>query len=335
MDFLNSSLGQYLVQTVFHSVIIAFVVESLLRVWHIQEPFSQIKFRLLVLLLPVLYLPFFYLLYPPRAGVYFHGQVALINFNQWLELRVGGGIAVWHLFVALLALTTLLFVLKEVIPGVKYYLGHRPSFPVIKEGQFPKLDSVLANISKVRGFPMPALFLSPEDTPVVHSLGRRGLVLSASTINLLDSEELEAVITHELAHLIRQSSGVNRLLLALRFLMFYNPVALLIFHRIINDNERLCDDMAVSLTGRRMALGSGLLKVFRHTAVGSAPGLAGDSKGRLSPQTGTLESRSRRELVKERLERLLQPDKAGDVPYQNFRVVLTAGLLVALLFFVV
>ena len=335
MDFLNSGLGQYIVQTVFHSVIIAIVVESMISVWHIQEPFPQIKFRLLVLLLPVLYLPFYYLLYPPRTGAHFHGEVALVDFSQWLGLRLGGGIATWHLFVALLALTTVFFLIKEAIPGVRYYFGHRPSFPVIEEGQFPKLDSVLASLSKVRGLPMPAMLLSAEDTPVVYSLGRRALVLSASTINLLDSEELEAVIVHELAHLIRQASGINRLLLALRFLMFYNPVALLIFRRIINDNEKLCDDIAVSFTGRRLALGSGLLKIFRHKTVGSSPALAVTSTGRLSPRISTLENRARRELVKERVERLLQPDKARDAPYQNFRVALTAGLLVALLFFVV
>ncbi len=151
MDFLNSGLGQYIVQTVFHSVIIAIVVESMIRIWHIQEPFHQIKFRLLVLLLPVLYLPFYYLLYPPRTGAHFHGEVALIDFSQWLGLRLGGGIATWHLFVALLALTTSFFVIREAIPSIRYYFGHHPSFPVIEEGQFPKLDSVLANLSSTKG----------------------------------------------------------------------------------------------------------------------------------------------------------------------------------------
>ncbi|MEE8174177.1 MAG: hypothetical protein V3T71_02515, partial [Dehalococcoidia bacterium] len=142
MGFLSSGFGQYIVQTVFHSAIIAIVVEGMISVWHIRRPSLQIDFRLLALLLPALYLPLYRLLYPPRASSHFHEQVALIDLNQWLELRLVGGVSLWHLFVAPLALIALFFVFEEAIPSIRYYFGRRPSFRLIDERQFPKLDSV-------------------------------------------------------------------------------------------------------------------------------------------------------------------------------------------------
>jgi beta-lactamase regulating signal transducer with metallopeptidase domain len=182
---------------------------------------------------------------------------------------------------------------------------------------------------------MPAVFVSAKDAPMIYSLGRNALVLSESTINMLDSEELEAVIAHELAHLAWQASGINRLFLALRFLMFYNPVALFIFRRNVNDTEKICDDMAVSFTGKHLAIASGLLKISRNTAAVSSPVTTGVRRRWLSPRISALENQAYRRLVKERVERMIHPDKSSDVPYQNFRVVFIAWLLVALLFFVV
>lgn len=329
MDFLNSGLSQYILQTVLHSLIIVIVVETMLSLWHIQKPSLQIKFRLLGLLLPVLCFPLYFLLYPPRASISFE-PVALFNSKEWLRLRLGEDITVWHLFFALLALTTTYFLIREAIPSLRHYLGHRHSFPTIEPGKFAKLDSVLANLAK--DLPMPTVLLSTEDTPVVYTMGRRALVISATTINTLDSEELEAVISHELAHLSRQAYRLNQIALILRFLMFYNPLALLTFHRIINDNEKNCDDIAVRATGKPLALASGLLRVFRQTMASLA--LAGSNRSWLPLRVGVLEHQAYSNLIRERVERLVHPSN-GDVPNENFRLLLTAGLLVVVLFFVV
>lgn len=335
MDFLSSSVGQYIVQTILHSTIIAIIVETILSSWHIRKPLPQIKFRFLALALPVLYLPVFYLLYPPRASSYFRQQSALFDFNQWMEIRIGGNVSLWHLFVAVLALTVGFFLVKEAIPVIRHYLSHRLTFPVMRRGEFPKLDVVLANLTNNGELPYPIVLASTTDTPAVYTLGSRTLVLSAATINILDMDELEAVIAHELAHFTRWVVNINRASLLLRFVLFYNPIALLVFRRIIHDNEKLCDDIAVAVTGKRLALASGLLKVFRHTATEPSPTHGNGLNVILSPRVSALEDIACRELVKERVTRILHPDEAGIVPYQNYRFLVTAGMLMALLFFVV
>ena len=333
MDFLSSTIGQYIVQATLHSVIIAIVVEAMLRLWDVQQPYLQIRFRLLDLLLPVICLPLYFLLYPPRAEAYFREQVALIDFNEWLQLRLWGYLEVWHLLAALLALTTAYFIIREAIPSLRHYFGYRHSLPDLTPGQFPKLDMILKKLAQVKGFPRPRVLISPEDTPIVHTLRHYALVLSPTTINMLDDDELEAVIAHELAHLTRQAYGISQASLVLRFLMFYNPVALLIFRHIINDNEKKCDDIAIRATGKRLALASALFKISRRISSASVP--TSNGQGRIPQRVSALEHWTYRELIKERVERLVHPAQPGNIAWPNFRVFFTGGLLVALLFFVV
>src|SRR3990170_8916238 len=104
MDFLLSSIGQYLGQTILHSLVIALIVEVIMRSSHIQEPLLQIKFRSLSLLLPALYLPILYFSDPSRTSAYFRQQVALFDSNQWLSLRLWGGVFLWRLVAVMIAL---------------------------------------------------------------------------------------------------------------------------------------------------------------------------------------------------------------------------------------
>ncbi len=332
MDFLRWGLSQFIVQTVFHSAIIAIIVEALISLWHIQKPALQIRFRFFALL-PVVYLPFYFLLDPTRTSAHFHEQVALIDFNSWLKLRLLGDIAIWHLFLVLLVLTASFFLFREAIPSIRYSLRSRSSLPPVRPGQFPKLDGVLAKLARNNHSRMPKVLLSADAVPMVYTLIHKTLFISEGTINMLDSEELEAVIAHELAHITGQGYRIAQISLILRFLMFYNPVALFIFRRIVNDNEKYCDDIAVHATGKRLALASGLLRVSWQTdAFGK---LSGAGRSRITPRISALEYRFHKALIKERVERLVHPDKTGDLPYTNLRLSVVAALLLAMLFFVV
>ena len=335
MDFLLSNTGQYLGQTILHSFLIALIVEVIIRSSRIQEPLLQIKFRSLSLWLPVLYLPILFFSYPPRADTYFHQQVSLFDSNQWLSLRLGGGVALWHLIAAMVAVTVGFFMVRELIPLVSYNVNRRTALPVLEKGRFPKLDVVLADLAKKRGLSEPAVLLSGETAPSVSTLGRKALVLSMSAIELLDAEELEAVIAHELAHFTREILVIGRICLALRFLMFYNPVALLVYHRINHDTEKFCDDLAISFTGKRLALVSGLLKILRHITVGTSISRTAQRRWWRSLAVYSFESQAHLALAKERAERILHREKVSIDSYQSQRLAITAGLLMAALFFVV
>lgn len=331
MGLLSSGVGQYFVQTVLHATIIALVVEAVINTYHLTKFSYQIRLRFLVLLLPVLYLPFFFLLYPMRSSEHFRRHLALFDSNQWLMLRLWDDILLGHLFLAVLVGTALFFFFKEMVPFLKFYLGHHPSPHILVSGQFPRVEEVITRLTQDKGLPRPVVLVSAENAPTVYTSGLKTLVLSTSAVNMLDNDELEAIIAHELAHFTGGVSGINRAGLALRFMMFYNPIALLIFRRMVSDLERHCDDIAVTVTGKPLALASGLLKAFRCSPM----------KCTLTPndyelsRTSTLEDKACRELVKERVNRILSPEEADDIPYYKLRLMVVAGFLTALLFFVV
>lgn len=69
-------------------------------------------------------------------------------------------------------------------------------------------------------------------------------------------------IAHELAHINRTKRPLLITIFLFRVLMFFNPVVLLEFRRIIQDEEKICDDMAVSLTKKPYALFEALQKLY-------------------------------------------------------------------------
>ena len=332
MGFLNWTLSQFVIQTIVHSVVIAIIIEVMINLWHIQKPSLQMKFRFLVLL-PVIYLPFYFLLYSSRLSAHFHEQVALIDSNAWMKLSLAGGITIWYLFMAMLVVTTSFFLVKEAIPSIRYFLTRRSPLPAVEPGQFPKLDLALVRLARQNYFRIPKVLLSVEAVPSVHKSAHQALVLSARTIDTLDDEELEAVIAHELAHLTGLNHRLVQISLILRFLLFYNPMALFIFHRILDNSEKASDDMAVLVTGGKLALASAILKVYQLTAPHARPRVSGWR--RFIPRINTLESQFYWDLIKERVERLVHPEEISDIPYANVRVLFVAVLLLALLFFVV
>lgn len=334
MGFFLSAIGQYFWQSIFHSFLIAVIVEVIMKSGRVREPLTQVKFRLLSLGLPVLYLPVLYFLFPARAGTSFHQNIALFDSNQWFGLSPGG-FALWYLAAAAVVLTVFFFLSSELIPVVSFRLARRLSLPVMVKGQFLEVDSLLASLSRKSRVPEPEVLVSAEMVPSVYTLGRRALVLSLLAIRLLDAEELEAVMAHEIAHFTRRVLVISWVGLVLRCLMFYNPVALLVYHRINSDTEKLCDDLAISFSGKRLALASGLLKILRRTTVEAAAAQPAGGKRWLPFKVKSLEDQAHLAMVKERAERLLHGDKVNVVLYRNQRIAVTAGLLMLLLFFVV
>lgn len=331
MLFFNSLLGHYLVQTVVYSFLIVTIIETSMLIWRITEPTTQIKFRLLALLLPILCPILFQLLYPYRSDFYFRELIAFIDLNTWLAM--GGGIAVWHFFAAMMLITAGVFLTKEFLPMIKHYLVRQPSLPAIKKGQFPRLDTALSSLPATVLRPLSAVLFSSEDMPIAYVSRHHTLVISSSMLDLLDDDELQAIIGHEIAHLSKPVSRMNRVLLLLRWLQFYNPLALLIFRRITIDSEKLCDDIALRLSGKRLSLSSGLLKIFQFSRGDTRQ--KGQGKRSLWRRRTRFEDVANWATVKERVERLVYSNNATHVPYPNFQLAITGLMLAGLLFFVV
>ena len=127
-------------------------------------------------------------------------------------------------------------------------------------------------LAKRLGTPPAQILLRPYNRPLALSLGffRPRVLLSTWMIEHLDGRELEAVLAHELGHTRRRDYPVIWLATVLRDGFWYLPTSWSAYRRLHREKELACDELAVSATGRPLALASALTKVWQPSL--AAPG---------------------------------------------------------------
>jgi hypothetical protein len=110
---------------------------------------------------------------------------------------------------------------------------------------------------------MPQLLVMPGEACGAFALGIRSprIWISAGLVETLETDELEAILAHEIAHLAARDVPLVFAGGVLRDLVAWNPLSHMAFHRLAVDREYEADRAAVRLTGRPLSLASGLLKV--------------------------------------------------------------------------
>jgi TonB family protein len=123
------------------------------------------------------------------------------------------------------------------------------------------------------------------DVPSVIGWIRPIIVLPASTLAGLSPEQFDAILAHELAHVRRHDYLINALQSALEVLLFYHPAVWWVSHQVRIEREHCCDDLAVEISGDRVAYARALACLEERRA---APALA------MGARSGDLLTRVRR-----------------------------------------
>ena len=144
--------------------------------------------------------------------------------------------------------------------------------------------------------------------PALWGLWRPVLLLPENLAAHLDEPELEAILTHELAHARRRDNLTAALTRAIACLFWFHPLLWRIERLLIEARERACDEAVLRAAAPREAYAAGILKVCRLSLAAAVPGVsgvAGDSN-----------------LKKRTEDIMLQPIRKVTLAH-----VLTAGLL--------
>ncbi|HTP35103.1 MAG TPA: GWxTD domain-containing protein [Candidatus Acidoferrales bacterium] len=103
------------------------------------------------------------------------------------------------------------------------------------------------------------------EVPVVIGYLRPVILLPAGLATGLTTDQVEALLIHELAHIRRHDYLVNLLQTAVEGLLFYHPAVWWVSHVIRTEREHCCDDAVVALRGdaRRYAAALTILEAMR------------------------------------------------------------------------
>jgi uncharacterized protein (TIGR03435 family) len=97
--------------------------------------------------------------------------------------------------------------------------------------------------------PVRLLISALMQTPAVVGWLRPVVLVPVGALAGLPSEQVEALLIHELAHIRRHDYLVNILQSVAEALLFYHPAVWWVSGHIRSEREMCCDDVAVSLTG--------------------------------------------------------------------------------------
>lgn len=97
--------------------------------------------------------------------------------------------------------------------------------------------------------------------PIVIGLLRPIILVPTAMINGLTPEQLESVLTHELAHLRRHDHLLIVVQRVLDVVLFFHPVTWYLSRRIHDERETCCDDLVLFIGGDRLHYAQSLLRV--------------------------------------------------------------------------
>jgi beta-lactamase regulating signal transducer with metallopeptidase domain len=199
--------------------------------------------------------------------------------------------------------------------GYVEYLKNKFNFPVDEYWE-EMLNSTIKKMGIRRKVALleSALVMSPL---VVGHL-KPVIFFPLGAINRLSPEEVEAILAHELAHIMRHDYLINLVVSCVESLYYFHPAMWWLTSQIKAEREHCCDDLAIEATGRPLQYAQSLVAVQEMAL--TAP--------RLAMQFAAKEKKSKFFL---RVNRLIKPAANGS----NVREKSLAALITALLVIVV
>jgi Zn-dependent protease with chaperone function len=322
-------LRAFLSQSILHALVAALVVEALLRAWKVGDAAWRLRFRLLALAVPLLWLPALFLLAPFRSSPYFVARAAIFAGERWnlVSLR---GTGLGDLILLLAAGAGSALFLRDALPPLRDVLRGGPPAPSAGpwHAAGPSVAAIAARHAEALGMPAPPVRVIQAPGPVFLCEGTRhpALVVSPATVAQLDSDELEAAVAHELAHARYRDPAWGVVLIVVRALLFFNPAAQWTARAMVDDIERRADQAAVRLTGRPEPLAQAIARLFQ--ASHPLPGEGDASFGRVF-------WRVRREGVERRCARLRAADDSNAGRHGPLQFALATAAVLGLVFFIV
>jgi hypothetical protein len=326
--FFSTLPGLYATQAFFHSLVAGAVVEIAIAAFRIRSPFVRQKLLLIAIVFPVFSYPLYQLADPARGSIHFRLE-ALFDSSRWVHLELPGPVPMGAFLLLLFAVTAIVFFAQELLPVLRHTFASRKAAPPVKirEGADPAVQAALEPLPVEK----PETHILEDDDPIIFSsTGKKASIfLSSGLLSVLSVEELQAALAHEIAHILRSRRPFLLPVFFLRIVMFFNPVVLVEFRRSVQEDEKICDEMAASFTNKPLSLAGALRKLY--LGAGGTPDAESRTAGKVADRVEEYGHRLNIEGRISRLEGGSASAAGGEWPV----FLLTLGVVAAVNYYVV
>jgi Zn-dependent protease with chaperone function len=128
---------------------------------------------------------------------------------------------------------------------------------------YGELLAEIRYIATTQGLALPPIAQLPVAAPLAFTIGllRPRIYLSSGLIDLLDDDELLAVLCHELVHVQRRDNLWNWCVRLLRDITWFVPFIRRSWYLMVNSQDEACDVAAARYTDEPLVLARALVKV--------------------------------------------------------------------------
>jgi heat shock protein HtpX len=206
------------------------------------------------------------------------------------------------------------------------------------EGEYVALQEKVKATAHRLGISAPKVGLTEDLVPNAFTLGygrSATVVFSLGLLEMLDLEELEAVVSHELAHLKAKDYLFKSLTYTLNFVAFFNPLSYVAASRAQRDRELLADQKGAALLGKPALMAQVLTKVESVVQQFPAPSLADRFSASLflvSPLAHRPSILASHPKISQRIQNIQAVNCKPLVKHRVAAAFLLLGLMIALIF---
>lgn len=139
-----------------------------------------------------------------------------------------------------------------------FYLRNRLNFPVDEYWQ-EQLDGLRQKLNI--DYPISLMESALVRSPLVLGYLKPMILFPIGAINRLEIHEVEAILAHELAHVMRHDYLINILQNVIEAIFYFHPAVWWLSSQIRIERENCCDDIAITICGNAMIYARALVSV--------------------------------------------------------------------------
>lgn len=100
-------------------------------------------------------------------------------------------------------------------------------------------------------------------TPMLMGYFKPVILFPFASVNQLDLEQVEAILIHELSHILRQDYVWNWVIAMIQAVLFFNPFVWILVQLLEEERECACDDQVVRIQDRPLNYAQTLLQLYK------------------------------------------------------------------------